>query len=367
MDYGCDVSNRYTGYLDSDDHGTLSNDNKNKRKMRKKRKSKNQNRKLLDQNINTEQSNECHNKTKQSNESNCAEPINHNTTESVEIGHTVDENQQSFPTDNGSDANDNVDHNKPLKFDTEPNITDVQKSSSSCDSPIQSNVTLDDEVKDSTKNNTTMDHLYAQQTKWSEICFEEEKSLMASESHLNQESTNKALNEPELMYNEHRVYPTIYFYNSNFGYRHRRTIDWHDSGRRSRNEDDFKRTNETNRKYEFNNQSNETSHTNVNEKKPKRYNNQYRNRKQKSHRRNDSDDSNQQCSIDYPRSDDEKQTESNNGSNVNAPQPTNEYNNEQSNRREYVKKSQNRYNKFKHGMPEQTFTRRRRPDFVRNV
>ncbi|XP_055295766.1 GATA zinc finger domain-containing protein 14-like [Sitodiplosis mosellana] len=369
MDYGCDVSNRYTGYLDSSDHGTSMNSamNKNKRKTKKKRRPKNQ--KFVDENTDTEQLNQCPD-IEQSNQNNSTEPLEQNTAFPVGIGDGVD-NQKTFLTDGAPDVNR---MNEPMQHETVPNTVDFQKSLPSCDSPMQSDK-IHYDVKDTNESNTTMDDLNAQQTKWSVICFEEEKSLMASESQ-NDDRTQKAIHEPELIFHEQRFnYPTIYFYNSNFGNKNRRTVDWHDSGRRSRNDGSVNRNNEavwSNRNKEVyrnnevnrNHEVNRRNETNV-EKKPKRRN-QYQNRRQK-HRLNESDDNNHQRSNGETRLDDEKQTDSHNGSNDRASQQTDEYiNNDTSNRREYTN-SQNRYNKFKNGMSERTFTRRRRPDFVRNV
>lgn len=351
MDYGCDVSNRYTGYLDSSDHGNSMSSfiNKNKRKTKKKRKPKNQNHKLVDKCINTEQSDQCI----------YIEPLEQSTTpEVVGMNDTADK-QQSFSTDNKSEVI------EPIQLhDTESNITaDFQKSSSNCDSPMQSDTTHD-EVKDTNEKNTTMIDLNAKDTKWSEICFEEEKTLMAMESQSNDDNTQKAINEPELMFNEHRVYPTIYFYNSNFGNRIQRAVDWHNSGRRSRNDSEINRNNDANR----NNDTNKSNDTNRNndEKKPRRRNRpKYQKRRQK-YQTTETDDKNHQSNCDGPRSDDGKHTDSHNSSNEHTSQQTNEHINEASNRRESIN-SKNNYKKFNHGMPERNFTRRRRPDFVRNV
>lgn len=344
MDYGCDVSNRYTGYLDSSDHGNSMSSfiNKNKRKTKKKRKPKNQNQKLVDKCINTEQSDQCIN----------IEPLEQiNAPEAVGMTDTVDK-QQSLSTDNKSDVIEPI-----QQRDTEPNTTtDSHKSSSNCDSSMQSDTTHD-EVRDKNEKNSTMDVLKAMETKWSEICFAEEKTLMAMESQSNDDNTQKSINEPELMFNEHRVYPTIYFYNSNFGKKNQRTIDWHNSGRRSRNDSEIHRNNDTNR-------NNETNRSN-DEKKPLRRNRQkYQKRRQKY--QTGTEDSNHQSNYDGPRSDDGKHTDSHNSSNDRTSQQTNEHINETSDHHEFIN-SKNNYNKFNHGMPERTYTRRRRPDFVRNV
>lgn len=346
MDYGCDVSNRYTGYLDSSDHGNSMSSfiNKNKRKTKKKRKpkNKNQNQKLVDKCISTEQSDQCNN----------IEPLEQSTaSEVVGMGDTVDK-QQLFSTENRSDVND---LSEPIQqHDTETNSTvDLQKSSSNCESSMQSDTTHD-EVKDTNEKNI-MDVLNAKETKWSVICFEEEKTLMAMESNTSQsndDDTQKAINEPELIFNEQRIYPTIYFYNSNFGNKNQRAIDWHNSDRRSRNDSEIQRNNDINKSSD--------------EKKPKhRYRQKYQKRRQK-YQTTETDDNNHQSNNDGPRSDDGKHTDSHNSSNDRTSQPTNENINETLNRREFIN-SKNNYKKFNHGMPERTFTRRRRPDFVRNV
>lgn len=341
MDYGCDTSNRFTGYLDSSDHGTSASlsVNKNKRKAKKKRKPKNRNNNLVDKCINTEEPKQFTDTEQQQQQQSEVEP-NVNTVE----------NQQSFSAEGSkSDLNE---QNESEPNESEQNTTECPKSSLSCDSLMQSDTTHDDVISTNEKNGTTED-MNMQEMKWSVICFEEEKTL-AMESQSADVGTQKAINEPELIFNEHRVYPTLYFYNSNFGNKARRAVNWHDSGRRSRNDSDVNRGGDMNRI----NRAGDVNRTN-DEKRPnqkKRFQ-----RRKKNYQKSETDEiNNEQRNHDESRSTDAQHTDDR------EHQKTNEYNDEPTNRREYIN-NKNRYNKFKHGMPERTFTRRRRPDFVRNV
>lgn len=340
MDYGCDVSNRYTGYLDSSDHGNTlgSSTGKNKRRTKKKRKPKHH--KLVDKCINTD------------------DYVN----ESHEIGDTATtiNNQQSFENDRPCDDINYENKSAQHESETELSTTDCPESlTSSYGSPTQSDMSKDevkgengnggggvDEQDDDSEN--TIENISAPQninnnnnnneTKWSEICFEEEKSLMAMESQSNDDK--KSLIDSDLV-----VYPTVYFYNSNFGNRIRRTVDWYDSDRRSKN-------NET----EFEDRNDEGT-------KKKRHHRNARYRKKNSGTEtNENKDLNTMAET---RSNDAK-TKTHNESTTNdrSSQHTNEQSNKSNHRGDTNTK--NRYNKLMHGMPQRTFTRRR-PDFVRNV
>lgn len=309
MNYGCDVSNRYTGYLDSSDHGNSmsSATRKNKRKIKKKRKPKNQ-------------------PLKVENES--------NTTENAEIKAIDDapELQQHPTIDDKEERND---ENESIHEETLANSIDGLSSLPSCGSPMPLDTSKEAMEYDDNKNASNGMIIDGVETKWSVICFEEEKNLMSQEEKDNQ----RVLNEPEMSFKEQRIYPTMYFYNSKYGNRHRRVVfnDYHDQNARLRNDIA---------------ESNSTTNDGKQKKRPKRY---VRNRRKNT--LNDKNDSGNADSNEV-HSTDEKQNDSYNESVDCASQPADEPNN-----REH---SKNHYNKFKHGMPQRTFSRRR-TDFVRNV
>lgn len=306
MNYGCDVSNRYTGYLDSSDHGNpmSSTTGKNKRKTKKKRKSRNQQTKV-DKDISTTDLGDLENNGEDATA------------------------QQPLTTDNNDEYN--VDNNNESEYrDTVTNSIDGLSSLPSfCDSPNQ----LDTSKETNENNENTIEHdgMIVGETKWSVICFEEEKSFI---SH-NGVGHENFVNEPEMVFKDQRVYPTVYFYNSKFGNKNRRVVynDYH----------------ERNRRHHQNN--NETIEPVPEEKEKRRGNRNGR------HRRKFTVNDKEKCDTSEIQSANDKQIdvhESVDG----ASQQTNE-----SKKPEYTK---NRYNKFKHGIPERTFSRRR-PDFVRNV
>ncbi|XP_031623579.1 putative uncharacterized protein DDB_G0292292 [Contarinia nasturtii] len=343
MDYGCDVSNRYTGYLDSSDHGNPMSTSirKKKGKAKKKRKSPNKNpSENLLENIET--------------------TISNPPTE-------IFENQQTFSNDNKCDTSyeqENVLH--------ETDST-CPKSSTSCGSPIQSDISreevkLNDEIVVQVQEPTiTPDGINVNETKWSEICFEEEKNLMTLESHSNTDAdTQRTLDVSECIqdvFNEHRIYPTIYFYNSNFGNRNRRFIEWNDSGRHSNNESEFNNRNINYYNSDHGNNGNNNNNNGLRdeERKKKRKNRNGRHRKKNTSTDGDSHD----VSGETRSNDEQPAKDSPNDSTEQAPivQDANStQNTNESNQREF----NNRYNRWKHGLPPRTFNRRR-SDFVRNV
>lgn len=313
MNYGCDVSNRYTGYLDSSDHGNSmsSSMSKNKRKTKKKRKPKNQKLKV-DKAVDTMEN-----------------------AESKDIA-GVPEAQQSLPIDDKEDRNDDIESLHQVTLDSS---IDGLSSLPSCGSPMQLDTSKDATEHDDNGNisNGIIDGIA---TKWSVICFEEEQNLMSHEVNDQHCDEQKFVDEPEMVFKDQRIYPTVYFYNSKFGNKNRRVVynDSHDRNRRPQPNND--------------NESN----NHINDEKPKKR----RNRNGRNRQKNTSNDMNDNKKGDTTeiQSPDEIQNDSHNESADRASQQTGESNN-----REY---SKNQYNKLKHGMPQRTFTRRR-TDFVRNV
>lgn len=371
MDYGCDVSNRYMGYLDSSDHGTSqmsSATGKTKRKTKKKRKPKNT--KFIEKCINT---------------------IADHKSESTDIGDVIENHhhqyqqqqqlqQESFSNDSGCDKTVENDQQMTMNHETDSNSTDFPKSLPSCDSLIMQSDILQDEVTGAidSKFDTADTVNNDKDRKWSVICFEEEKSLLKQEHQPNrteekkdQESQSKEddfmsniLNEPELAYGKQRVYPTLYFYNSSFGNRNRRTVDWHNSDRRINSKNHKNHNNITNNTNNINiNIENNTEKNNYERKKKRR--NGRRQKKFTSTGTEDNNwDGNQKNEMHLV---DDKYTDSNNESNDRSSQHTNESNT--ISHREYIN-LKNRYNQIKHGAQfhsEQTFTQRRPSEFVRNV
>lgn len=368
MDYGCDVSNRYTGYLDSSDHGnSLNNSNigKNKRKNKKKRKPKNKvfNKKQI---VGADQN-----------------------SESTDIGDLIENQQQQQPLQifsNDNEHDEKLDNYQQMtkNHETDSNSTDFPKSLPSYYSPtILSDISQDEFIEENEMddNNYGIDDVSKDLgRKWSVICFEEEKSLLERKKNITEveeeepdeqeehkesqfkddsDTFSKTLEEPELMFSHHRVYPTVYFYNSSFGNRHRRTVDWHNSSRRLPN---------INSSQHFI-KNDDIEKTNYEKKKKRRYG-----KRQKRYNKatetgigdNNPDDNNKN---EIHSVDEKNYADSHNESNDHTSQHTNESNSTANNYREYIN-AKNRYNQFKHGAnvhSERTFTRRRRSDFVRNV
>lgn len=347
MDYGCEVTNRYIGYLDSSDHGNdmTSSSAHNKRKNKKKRKPKHG--KFVDKCINTEPSSEA---TKNDDEHvmKNQDPSPSNVSQSLPTDTDCDaatsENQASE-----SNEGKNQGKNNEIKMQT----TECIPNSAPSIGPSNPSDASHDQAKDhqtdknsSSKTTAPDDGFNTTGTKWSEICFEEEKSLMVqNDPKSNDDVTKQTVNDPELVFSEHRVYPTLYFYNSNFGNRNRRTVEWFDLEQRHRNS--------------YNNSYN-------NDEPIERANEERKKKRQKPGRRKKytstgTDDNN----IDDTNSADEKYVDSYNQFNDHASQHTND-----SNYREFINTQFVRFNQFKHGATrfhsERTYTRRR-SDIVRNV
>lgn len=403
MNYGCDVSNRYTGYLDSSDHGNAMSNaaGKNKRKTKKKRKPKNSAEKVVtavDKCTNTSQIIECDGEGDGG----------------VPSEQEQQQPPQQFPVENHRHHNEN-----------DVQYTDEPTSLISTDSTVQSYTSKETKESDSQSNNTiTEDQTTTTEieAKWSEICCEEERAIAAAAAAAEAAAATAAMDEqklrdePELVFKDQRIYPTVYFYNSNFGPRNRRVVyDFHDGrnnrgGRDGRDDRDgrdgrggrdgsgsgggFDRR-RRDRGYSNNyNQhdasrarqqpvsSTQVDNTAVNaestdqmqenkQKKRRNRNNDRRRRKNYSDR-SDTNDYNHPGGTNEMHSNDatEKYSKvSHNESNDRrssppppVPQPASHNNN--NGPQEYPK---NRYNKFRaHGMPERTFSRRR-TDLVRNV
>lgn len=326
MNYGCDVSNRYMGYLDDSDHGNPINSSaaKNKRKTKKKRKPKNQ--KIIEKTTSTAESDV----TAQNIES---------TTQIVEVV----ENKQSPSSANKSSTDEDSEaiHHE-ITIDSSGCPTSIQ----SFDSLAQSETLSQDGTKASDDGKETNQKGMIQSTKWSDMCLEEEKLLsMESESSGKIDEQKKVSTEPIPDENK-RIYPTIYIYNSNFGNKNCRSYvytDWHDLNRRFNNEDDNDGKSDT--------------------KENKKVRGYRYGRNQKKYTAKKGYDS-EQGDLHENRSGDEIHKNSRNVSNDRALQRFADSN---SNHRENIN-SKNRNNKFTHGtMPQRTFTRRRPQDFVRNV
>lgn len=313
MNYGCDVSNRYTGYLDSDPgHSTNTIAAKNKRKTKKKRKPKNR-KSETDAGINDNRSSNCD---------------------------VMQDQQQLLSIDNKNEDNEQfIEQKSEQEVEQEPivNVTLTSSSLLSSESPVQSETSKEMKESDA-KSNSTSDNLNGSDTKWGTICFEEETELRAPNAPVNGGDDQKTLDEPEMMFKKHRIYPTVYFYNSNFGNKNRRVV-YNDgnsgSGRRYYHQGN----------YEPNKQMG-----NENQKKQR---NRHVKRQQSNY--------NATNVIDYG-SVDAKPMGSFNET-IKRASSYGQQGDEFDNNREYTK---NRYNKFKHSGSEQTFSRRR-TDFVRNV
>lgn len=314
MDYSCATTNRY-GFLDSSDHGMTSSTTQNKRKTKKKRKPKHS--KLVDKCINTEASTEA----------------------TADVVEDVIQSQEQIATNTeqsvASDVKCDINDQQPDRdIETQTAESANALGTSSCGSPKPTDTSRDgtDDLDD--MNDDPAGSLNSLKTKWSEICFEEEKSLKAEQEQ--KRTSEVTMADPELVFSEHRVYPTVYFYNSNFGNGNRRSIDWYDSDRHDR----FNQQREPN---------------NAQMKKVREMP-----RRRKKYTSTGTDDT----YVDEKRSVDGRYADSYNESNDRSSQYTNE-----SYQREFVN-STNRYNKFKHDTArfhsERGFTRRR-SDFVRNV
>lgn len=321
MNYGCDVSNRYSVYLDSSDHGNSmsSSVGKNKRKTKKKRKSKNHKQKM----------------------DNCTHlPLDDRgqkaESDGINTASEPSEHQQSFSTEDKTDAN--YENESIINQETSINSTSGLTSLPSFGSPMQSDISIDATKNDDHQIQMPKCSWLNNETKWSVICFEEEKRLMSQET-IDQEPLHKQLDE--MAFTDQRVYPTVYFYNSNFGNKNLRRFVYDGKSYR----DNYLKNDNTNSKSS---DGNEQKRRNENERRRKKCTSYA----MSSCERGDT-------SVVHSTDNDKHTADSHNETNDCASEHTNE-----SNARQNIN-SKNHCNNFKHGMPKRTFTRR--PDFVRNV
>lgn len=320
MNYGCDVSNRYMGYLDDSDHGNpmTSSAAKNKRKTKKKRKPKNQ--KIIE-------------KTTSTAESDVPAQNVEITTQIIEVV----ENKQSLSSGHKSGTDEDSEAiNHEITIESSGCPTSIQ----SFDSLAPSETLSQDGTKASDDGKEANQKGIPQSTKWSDMCLEEEKLLSMESEPTRKVDEQKMMSAGPIPAEDKRIYPTIYIYNSNFGNKNCRSYvytDWHDLNRRFNNEDD--------------------NDGNADTKENKKIRGYRHGRSQKKFTAKS-----EQGDLSEKRSGDEIHNNSRNVSNDRAPQQLAE-----SNHRENIN-SKHRNNKFTHGnMPQRTFTRRRPQDFVRNV
>lgn len=201
LQYGCQTSNRYTGYLDSSDYGNpVVAQATKKRKLKKKRKSKQ--RKFVDKAVNTEGAFES--------ENSCDEMPSASDAIHVELAVTVD-------TEAISGTNDEIIKNNDEMIETMASDAAVQLNTST-DSGKGTDATADLKTNVSEINSTT---------KWSDICFEEEKA-MKDETEARIEDKERT-SDLEVQTSEPRKgYPTVYVYNSKYQglFRDNRLNNW---------------------------------------------------------------------------------------------------------------------------------------------
>lgn len=207
LQYSCHVSNRYTGYLDSSDYGHSANlDGKsvNKRKGKKKRKPKY--RKYVNKAVNTD-----------------------DLVETAENSH--EESDAQFVSDAAETA-DKIDKEKTFK------TNDSSNAATALDAMTQTNTSIDS-GKCTTESTVDGQSLASdsKSIKWSDICFEEEKSMNEMEMKMETQAiypleTDEQFENPAPALEERKVYPTMFFYNSNYRGFHR--IDGHSLPNRRR-------------------------------------------------------------------------------------------------------------------------------------
>lgn len=194
LQYGCQISNRYTGYLDSSDYGHSADlDGKpiNKRKTKKKRKPKS--RKYANKAVNTD-----------------------DFIETAENSH--EESDPHFASDE-AEMIDKIDKEKTF----EPN--DSSNGATASDAITQTNTSIDSGK--CTAESTVDGQSSASDSKfikWSDICFEEEKAMKEIEMEMKMETqvVHPLETDEQFDYNqaptleERKVYPTMFFYNSNY-------------------------------------------------------------------------------------------------------------------------------------------------------
>lgn len=172
LQYGCQVSNRYIGYLDSSDYGHSTDfDGKPEYKRKTKKKRKPKYRKYANKAVNTDDFIE-------SVENSDEETDAHFASDEAEAAHSIDK-EKTFETNDSSNA------------------------AIASDAMTQTNTSIDSGKCTESTNDGQSSASDSKFIKWSVICFEEEKSM--------QEIKNQA---PVL--EKRKVYPTMFFYNSNY-------------------------------------------------------------------------------------------------------------------------------------------------------
>lgn len=191
LQYGCQVTNRYTGYLDSSDCEHSANfDGKsvNKRKIKKKRNPRY--RKYANKAVNTE-----------------------NLIETTQTSN--EESDAHFASDEAETAS-KIDKGKTFERN------DLSYAATTSDAMIQINTSIDSgKCTESTVDgqSSASDSKFI---KWSDICFEEEKAMKEMEEKAMKMETQAVhpLQTDEQL-EKRKSYPTTFFYNSNYRGFHR--------------------------------------------------------------------------------------------------------------------------------------------------
>lgn len=187
--YTCDTKNRYNGFLDSDHGNSLETINTNaarKRKNKKKRAPKIREK--------------------------CNSSVQ--TDDLAQLPKLDDADNKQLNDIAMVDENDVENEQADTKADCAKNVDDEHKQMDISTTNCESNKEI---AVDSNKADVSQSTV-SETAKWSEICFEEEKALMDQMAHVDEsESKSTESAESDLMVSNKKNYPTIYFYNSNFG------------------------------------------------------------------------------------------------------------------------------------------------------
>lgn len=182
--YGCQISNRYTAYLDSSDYGNAAVEtNQKKRKSKKKRKPKQP--KYVDKAVNTEGSFEL------------SDQFNNSDGQ-------YDENVRSIG------ASDN---------DDQPIYDECEKITITSEVSTQVNTSFDSGKCTESTNDGKTNSVADQSMKWSEICFEEERQIKMQSKQENSADEIKdvqTVSFADSLEKCEKIYPTLYYYNSNY-------------------------------------------------------------------------------------------------------------------------------------------------------
>lgn len=196
LQYGCQVSNRYTGYLDSSDNGHSPDmiDGKPVNKLKTKKKRKPKYRKYANKAVNTD--------------------------DFIEPAENSNEESDAPLASDAAEMADKIDKEKTF----EPN--DSLNAATASDAMTQTNTSIDSGK--CTAESTVDGQSSASDSKfikWSDICFEEEKAMKEMEMEtqavhpLETDEQIDNIQAPTL--EEQKVYPTMFFYNSNYRGFHR--------------------------------------------------------------------------------------------------------------------------------------------------